>query len=274
MSGAMAHFLTLIEAPGGWSLEQVMGLLVEVGAVSAEAARGRSLRSPPCLVGLCTEEIGRLGVEGIVRAGGDAMCPGLAEVVGHGGTRKIKHFEVEPGYLVGELWRGGAVGIALGDVQVLVRGDVRTMVHQSAVRGSIGTGLDALYTAEGAVTRALNDAQQARSKKIVGVSAKLDIHTRDGAVYQLDGDKFGYLVLGDMKAQGDVTNMDRTLELLEHVCGNAVSDRLFSQFKAPAQIGRFRIPGMKINNDDPGFAFYSRWIAMVYRHVAGWSVGR
>ena len=116
--------------------------------------------------------------------------------------------------------------------------------------------------------------QQQRETRVVGVSAKLDIHTRDGTVYQVDGDKFAFGVLGDMRTQGDANNMDRTLELLEHVCGGAVSDGVFEQFKATPQVARFRIPGMRVNNDDPVFAFYSRWIAMVYRHVAGWSIGR
>lgn len=274
--------LTIIEAPPGWGDAEFVQVLALAGLVDEKTARAKRLREPPCLVGLCETRRARFVVDHVVRAGGDAMCCGMDAIAGLGATVKVKHFDVEPGVLVGTLWKGGAFRVALGDVQVLVRGNVRVARKRSAIHdadiGTFGAGYGGYQSEFSMVTHAQADAEleraRSRSRGSTEISAKLDLHASDGTVYQIDGDKFAYLALGDMKTQGDVNNMDRLLDLLEHVCGNAVSDRVFDAFRGPPQLRRFRIPEMKRNNDDPLFAFYSRWIATVYRHVAGWVVGR
>ena len=45
-------------------------------------------------------------------------------------------------------------------------------------------------------------------------SHKLDIHSTAGAIFQVDGDKFGYGILGEMRGYSDKTNMDSMCELL------------------------------------------------------------
>ena len=95
------------------------------------------------------------------------------------------------------------------------------------------------------------------------------MHTADGRVFQIDGDKFGFAVLGDMKGHTDNENMDKMLELLDHLTPNAIVDQYFKLFKAPTGYKRLRLDNLSVNNDDPAFAFYSRWTALMYRHVMG-----
>ena len=49
----------------------------------------------------------------------------------------------------------------------------------------------------------------------------------------------------------------------------AVVDPYFTLWRPPPGVRRLRLPMMKINQDDPNFAFYSRWAALLYRHVMG-----
>ena len=98
-------------------------------------------------------------------------------------------------------------------------------------------------------------------------SDKLDVHTTDGRVFQVDGDKFGYRVLGDLRKHGDKANMDAMLELLSHLAPDEIVDPYYSLWSAPPGHDRLRLPMMKINNDDPRFAFYSRWVALMYRQI-------
>ena len=62
-------------------------------------------------------------------------------------------------------------------------------------------------------------------------------------------------------------DMDAMLELLKHLAPDEIVDPYYSLWKAPPGYQRLKIEKMKINNDDPAFAFYSRWAALLYRHV-------
>lgn len=103
----------------------------------------------------------------------------------------------------------------------------------------------------------------------IQTSDKLDIHTKDGKVYQIDGDKFGFQVLGDLRAHTDKANMDQMCELLSHIAPDEIVDPYFSLWKPPAGHHRLRLPEMRRNNEDPAFAFYSRWAALMYRYLMG-----
>ena len=103
----------------------------------------------------------------------------------------------------------------------------------------------------------------------VQTSDKLDVHTTDGSVFQIDGDKFGYSILGDLRGHSDRHNMDQMFELLAHLAPDAIVDPYFKLWTPPAGHHRLRLPDMKANNDDPAFAFYSRWVALLYRHLLG-----
>ena len=58
-------------------------------------------------------------------------------------------------------------------------------------------------------------------------------------------------------------------ELFASRAPDAIVDPYFSLFKPPPGYKRLRLPGMKINDEDPAFAYYSRWAALMYRHVMG-----
>jgi len=233
-------------------------------------------RTPPMVIGRCDRSLADR-CEGLIRkAGGDAMVCEMRDIERLGGTMRIRDMRIVEGAIELDLWRGPTARVQTSHVQVLVRahasktesvqgtpmsrGEANTIVALGVGRmmGPVG--------ALGSIARAAG-AQPKESKTVT--KDWLDIHTTDGSVFQIDGDKFGFQVLGDMRTQGDRHNMDRLLELLRHLSPNAVVDTYFSMFKAPPGAKRLRLPGMKINDEDPVFAFYSRWAAIMYRYVMG-----
>jgi hypothetical protein len=98
-------------------------------------------------------------------------------------------------------------------------------------------------------------------------SHKLDLHLRDGSVLQIDGDKFGFRILGAMRAMSDNVNIDRMCELFVHLNSNVVVDTYFGTFLPPTGHHRLKLPMMHLNDEHMAFAFYSRWCALMYRHV-------
>ena len=55
----------------------------------------------------------------------------------------------------------------------------------------------------------------------------------------------------------------------EPVADHAVADNFFPLFKAPGNIGALGLPRAPGAAEDPRFAFYSRWVALMYRHLIG-----
>ncbi len=101
------------------------------------------------------------------------------------------------------------------------------------------------------------------------MAEKLDIHLKDGRVLQVDGDRFAFEILGTVRGLTDRENMDRLSELLAKAAPHAIVDPYFPLWKPPAEAKRMRLPRMLVNKDDPDFAFYSRWVAVMYRHMLG-----
>jgi hypothetical protein len=50
---------------------------------------------------------------------------------------------------------------------------------------------------------------------------------------------------------------------------DAVVDPYFPLWRPAPAFERLRLPLSRLNEEDPAFAFYSRWSALMYRHVMG-----
>lgn len=256
-SAAELHFLGAIALPENASRSEMALYIGDEAGLDPGLLKILLNRQPPQILGSGPAGAMRAGAAAIRRIGGDAFACSLADIEALGPTLKARELELDAGRLVIPLWRLETATISLGDIVLLVRSTLTTTTVRitSVPRHLRPLTRGVLLTQSGA------PSYESRTT----VSEKLDIHVRDGRVFQIDGDKFGYAILGAGRTQGDMSNMDRMFDMLRHFAPHAVADDFYRLWAPPPEILRFRIAMMRINNDDPAFAFYSRWIALMYR---------
>lgn len=285
-------FLSIVAWPDGWSRDQTAQLLEQAAGLDAPTLRLRLGQAPPTIIGIVEPDTAQRAIEALRREGGDGFTATLAQLVALGPTLKIKDLRVVGRMLEIDLWRGPSTTIRAEDVQILIRAHLtKTEIKRDPTAshighrgyylgGGFGGGRGTSMASAGAYGLALgfgaayaaNYAEGGGGSAVhrdISTSDKLDIHTRNGLVYQIDGDKFAYVALGEMRGHGDKANMDAMCELLAHVTPNEIVDPYFTLWTPPPGHERLRLPQMKMNNDDPAFAFYSRWAALMYRHLLG-----
>jgi hypothetical protein len=243
--------------------------------------RMKARQHAPAILAMISHESAQRAVNALIERGGDGFAPTLDDLHALGATLKIKDLRLEAGGFVAELWRGSTQRIEPREILALVRRQLSQVkrdpmprissryigqgLHSNAYAGYAfggAYGMAAIYAAEYAM-----DQMTASVPQQITTSNKLDIHTFDGRVFQIDGDKFGYRILGEQRGHSDLVNVDRMCELFTHLSPDAVVDPYFALWKPPPGHDRLRIPQRNVNNDDPAFAFYSRWAALMYRHL-------
>jgi hypothetical protein len=283
MNDETRPFLTLVTSPEGADREEMAHLLAEATGHDAATLRMRLGQAPPMILGQFAPQAARRAVAAITRRGGDAFAPTLQQIAALGPTLKVRDLRIGGEGVELDLWRGPSTTITPQDIQIIIRAGLSEQqtpgsgTLDSGLAGALGRTLSAsTYAVWGmggsygwAVhlhARGTMREWQSQEKRIV-TSHKLDFHTADGRVFQIDGDKFGYGILGSLRGYSDNENIDRMCELFVHLNPEAVVDPYFRLFRPPPGYQRLRLPDMKINRDDPVFAFYSRWAALMYRHV-------
>ena len=289
MAGDSANdhvFLTVITYPEGMTHNDVAELLADGGGLDAPSLRLILRQTPPCIAGRYPRGAAMGALRALIKAGGDGFTPSLADIEALGPTLKIKDLRLGAGGLEADLWRASSVTINPDEIQIIVRAHLseKIMKPRSGVTGSslmtsytrpgasaiaVGWGMGGAYGLALGLYASSGFSPEAREERTMVLSHKLDIHTAGRRVFQIDGDKFAYLILGDQRGYSDNENTDKMCELLAHMSPNAVVDPYFSYWHPPPGHQRLRLPQMKINKDDPAFAFYSRWAALMYRHVMG-----
>jgi hypothetical protein len=283
MSSHHQAFFSVILWPPGMDRDGVAELLSPVLGVDTATLRLRLGRQPPSILGLLGPREARAGVGAMLDAGGDAFAPAMGDIEALGPTIKLRDMHVADGgfYLVP--WRAQPLHVAVGEVRVLVRATLRERQMIPGELPATGTlaallrsrPLAAAYAWGGASGLALVFATdtlreevelKALPQRAVRTSEKLDLHTGAG-VFQIDGDKFGFEVLGVDRSQGDRVNLDRTCDLIAGLVPGVIIDPYFSLWRPPPGHDRLRLPQMRINDEDPAFAFYSRWTYLLYRHM-------
>lgn len=283
-------YLTEIFRPEGAALDDVTALLAPPLGRDAVTLRYAMAKEPPSIVGRFEVDRVRAAVEVLRRAGGDGMVTTLDDLAALGGTRKIRDLRMtDSGDFAVELWRGGTARIEPRRIDVVVRGSLSETYTGSPPAASgwaaVGTALGAAASSPAgygfgyggaygwAARRHARESAEHRAAmdRRVTTSHKLDLHVPDvnGApsVLQIDGDKFGFGVLGALRGHSDLVNIDRMCELVAHLAPEVVVDPYFSLWSPPVGHDRLRLPLMAINRDDPAFAFYSRWAALMYRRI-------
>jgi hypothetical protein len=287
---AASNFLTVIAWPRGGAEHAIASLSKAIGT-DVPTLRFAAARSTPSIIATLPADACEAGRRAIHAAGGDAMCVSLAELESFGDTRKIRSIAVRPGRLDLVLWRGESrhEQVSLASIDVVVRATIKRVGRRSFdTAGGDGINVAPLPRSLRRSGFGFLDSAPERPEwsdlattggmpvpaKQIDLSEKLDMHAADGRVYQVDGDKFAFAVLGDLRAPSDRPNMDALCDLLAHLAPHAAIDRYFELFRAPPEFERLRVARAAINADDPAFAFYSRWTAVITRRLlSGGAVG-
>jgi len=276
-----AAYLTAITWPEGLDRTQIAELIAGTGVLDRHTAHMLAARELPIILGQFDRASARRTAAAIGKAGGDAFAPTMAQIARLGPSMKIKEMKLTGGNLDVDIWRGLSTTIRREHIQFLVRGHIRGQESEAQrnrriadkVRADVADHTRAFrygwYVRQNAenVIDSMNEGNwdSTHDRHV------LDIHTTAGTVFQVDGDKFAYTILGEMKQYSDKANMDRLCELISHIAPNDVVDDYFRLFRPPPGHRRLfqLVPELRKTGDDPNFAFYSRWSALLYRHVMG-----
>lgn len=255
-------FLSIVACPEGWQREDVARLLAGPGGMDQATLRMRLGREPPMVLERIEPAAARAMAEALRGHGGDAFTFTFDDLTRPGPTLKIRSMGVDEGRIDLELWQGLSTALPFNAVQVLVRAHLServTVRREPPKTMRLGRRLRTwdMIKAEA----------EATVEKDVRTSDKLDLHTTDGSVYQVDGDRFSFEVLGDLRGHGDKANMDSLVELLAHLCPDAIVDEFFKLWRPPPGAQRLEVPHTRLDPEDATFEFYSRWAALTYRYL-------
>lgn len=280
-NASQLSFPTVITWPEGWDDAAIIELAAGSGVIDPATARLLIARTPPFILGSVDRDQSAALTRAIRSAGGDAFSPSLGDLAALGLTMKIRDLRLVDCNLEVDIWRGLTTTIRRDQVQFLVRGritsnadDDRNQRIADQVRANVEDatrftryGWAARFAAERNISRLRNDPATGG----LTVSEKLDIHLPNGSVFQVDGDKFSFTILGQRRGHSDTVNMDLLTELIAHISPDEVVDQYFELFRPPPGHHRLfqLVPELRRNREDPAFAFYSRWSALLYRHVMG-----
>jgi hypothetical protein len=271
------RYLTLVTAPPGMNRDALAEAVAAAGAFDRASIRLSLGRAAPCILGLFDEAACRAAAGAIIARGGDAFTCSIADLERLGPARKARDLRVEEGRVAIGIWRGGEARLEPGEIQILIRArlsekSLKPSPMPSPFLGSapmLAYGIGGSFGIAAALHTEFDPVDVDRGMTI-RTSDKLDIHTARGTIYQIDGDKFAYQVLGDLRGHSDNENMDRMCDLFIHLAPHAVIDPYFSLWRPPPGHRRLRLPGDRAHSKSgAAFAFYSRWAATVYRHVMG-----
>jgi hypothetical protein len=280
-------FLSIIAWPKGWPSDRCAALVSDAAGLDAATMRLLARRAEPLILGEFSRATCAAAINAVRAHGGEAFAPAMDELE-HLGPSRIKDLRIAESGIQLDLWRAGPVAIQAVQLIALIRTALSEVVEPRSQSGTeiaanilrrrntypyvLGWGFGGAYGIAAAFAADYADAaliedDEAKPDPHATRRHLLDLHTDDGRVFQIDADKFGFRVLGDLRQHGDKSNTDRLCELLVHLAPHAVVDPFFSLWKPPPSHPRLRLPQMKINKDDPAFAFYSRWAALMYRHL-------
>lgn len=279
-------FLSIIAWPDDVFLDAFVTRMTQAAGLDLATTQLRARRRTPLILGRFLSEQCELAIAFLREHGGDGFAPTMMQLESFGPSHAIRDLRVDTGRMLLELWRDEPVALMPRDIQVLVcarlseskprPATTATRIVADVLRTDVSTYAPAYWANGGAYGLAAAFAADylfPSSDSLAGLdpprrlSHKLDIHTADNRIYQIDADKFGFAVLGEMRGHSDNVNTDQLCELLVRLAPHATVDPYYSLWRPPPDHAGLRVRSTALQNDDPAFAFYSRWVTLMYRHL-------
>lgn len=185
----------------------------------------------------------------------------LAEAMGSEG----RLYMVEP-------WRGESQGLRTNDIRLLVRASVRKAAPAARPDryGNLPNTASGLECGDGgfaaaALSGSMTGEGTDRSARLLTTEI-LDVYTSDKRRIRINGDKFGFDVLGKDRSYTDRHNLDELTIRLAELAPNAYIDQGFARFRPPPDVRPRSQPAGDAapRADLAAFDFYSPWFALVY----------
>jgi len=273
-------FLSVIAWPESASREELAVLLADATGMEPATLRLRIGPSPPLIVAMFEVPVAQRAAAQIDAMGGIAFAPTLDEIEALGPTIKIRDMRFGEGRLHLDLWRSEPISIDPTSIEVIIRGrrsettirrdDSVSPLARAPMRRRYAFGAGGAYGIAAGLSLLAGEIESrgTGATRETRLSHMIDLHTREGRVFQIDADKFGFQVLGDQRGHGDLVNTDRLCDMIAALAPGVTVDPYFSLWRPPVELGRVRFPQAALNRDDPAFALYSRWSALLYRYMA------
>ncbi len=279
-------FFSLILWPDNVDRLDVVDRLSDATGVDVHTLRLRLAADAPNVVAPLPAPRADAGVETIRSLGGEAFAPKMEELVRLGPSLKIRALSMAEGILHAEIWRGPSTVIDPAHIEFLVLGRLRDerdfdpiadaptpsiLAPGAAVKAALVAGSQGPLTFNGGLLSAgllagdelLSATASARPTVLPNV--KMDIHMKSGSIFQIDGAKHSFDLLGELKGPSDEINIRKMIGLFESMNERIVTDGHYAMFRPPPQHTRLRLPGLAVDRDTSPFPFYSRWAALMYR---------
>ena len=238
-------------------------LAVALGIGPRPAARAVA-PPPPAIVARIPAEVAPRALNALRGGGVVAIAPTLDDLAAAPPARKVKALTPaegapEPMYLA-EFWTGDAAGFRARDIAIMIRARLDDAPRRLAP----------------APTPSRPDAATPPSEPIRTarpITEVLDLVLTGGDRLRIDGDKFGFAVLGPDRALSNVECMDRLAVRLAGEAPDALIDTAFGAFKVPGGVvnefdAASRRSRERLRGDTPAFDFYSAWIVLALRELA------
>ncbi len=213
--------------------------------------------SPPCIVLPIHQNNARAAIQAIEQCGCNAIAPSLADLQNVGETIVVRDVRLDENGLVLETRNHGTQYVPICEIAFYVM-CYEEPVGQEELSPEERNQRMPTHVIQFTAPRVSYDISKYQPK------ALFDIHTTGPKIFQIDARKFTFALLGSRRMQSDLMNVQLLLEWFMDLTPEIPIDCGFTGMSLPFGYERLRLPRAMINNDDLGFAFYSRWLKLAF----------
>ena len=273
-------FLSLLIRPQNLSEEEIAQALSKILPTDLYTLRTQLKAIPPNIIAPLPPQSATNAINLLQQLGCAAFAPTTEQIAALGPTTKIKHLRLTTSGLQIETWRQGSTTINPDNIEILIQAKITESHKKKSFSSGSHPGFAGPFgsTPLDWVSHDLHTGIQSNNwntsagvqphKSNIHADHKLDIHTTQGKIFQIDSAKFAFEFLGKDRDLSVRINMNQTTDFFKSLAPNAALDTYFDSFNAPPTSRNFHATNSTINKDNPTFAFYSRWAALVYRYLA------
>ncbi|MEN0021130.1 MAG: hypothetical protein AAF747_09635 [Planctomycetota bacterium] len=267
-------YLSVVQWPDEWSEDDCIGALVHAGGGDVFIARQAVRRGVPGVVHRGDYDEIEAGARGVADMGAVAFAAHPAKMDGQPSAVQAKQvLPAGPGRWEIDPWRRRRDDttkhiIEPGELFLIVRGTTRSTTTRVGSDTGAAAGDAMLYGTGIAAMNAADGAYGSRSSS-TEVSELLELQTRDGRRYLIDGRKFNETSLHGDASLSARDACDLVMRTVAACSPRALIDRSFNDFRCPPDILKRHFIGTSAGTvtktgTGPAFEFYCRWVRLMY----------
>ncbi len=271
MATSEGALLSILAWPDGATRDDRIEALVASAGIEPYDARLAAAKDAPCIVGLIDEATAGHVTGALAGYGVTCFAPTAATIRSIPPTLFARRIERQTGgsgqgFKI-ETWSNQRASISGRDIYLIVRaklrkrglGPERTEVDINYYGAAAGPG-------PGMVTVSEHSKRDPRTS----IRDILEVYDRRGARFRVDGSKFNFDVLGEMRGHSDNENADRVALMVAGTNPDALVDMAFTEFSCGPQLAKRFLepltgPDRMRFELDPTFELYSKWCFLMHK---------